>query len=129
MNLRHRAIQMVEGWYHASEAAVVRPEHPLVAVQTMRLEETEAGVRGTQKRQGRSFPPIRDLPHEFRRFDQIMRLIAETDRAWHRALILYAQCGSVRKAATAAKVSAPDMWRHFNAGIAGVQVEMVRLGI
>ena len=134
MNLRHRAFAALEHWYAAREAATVKSTHPLVTVQEMRLESADGGtVHATQKRSGKSFPPIRDMDYFARRVDEIMAHIGNVDPLWRKALELHCQHGSVRKAVRAitddeaqyGKVTA-QLWRQFDQGLAVLQAELVR---
>jgi hypothetical protein len=132
-NLRRRAFQVLEEWFHAKEACVVKPQHVLVTVQEMHLADGEGSVRATQKRSGRGFPPIRDLPRQYRVINDIIVFIGEVNPAWRRALELHCEHGSVRKAAKAiekdesqhGKITA-QLWRQFDQGLAVLQAEIVR---
>ena len=135
MNLRHRAFAVLEHWHAAREAAVVKPAHPLVAVQELRLESADGkgSVHATQKRAGRSFPPIRDMDYLSRRVDQIMAHIGTVEPLWRRAMELHCQHGSVRKAARALTDDesqhgrlTQQLWRQLDQGLAVLQAELVR---
>ncbi len=128
--LRHRAADLLERWYHAREEAIVKPAHPLVTVQEMHLVDGEGRtVRGTTKRSGRSSPPIRDLPWEFRRITPIMKLIGETNQHWLRAMELFAEHGSIKRAGEVTGKHPKQLMLDFKQGLAILQAEMVRLGI
>lgn len=126
-NLRARAILYAEHYFNSVEASIVRPPHPLVAVQELGLSDGQGGtMTGSERRTGRSTPPIRDLDPLARRLDPIMRLIGQTNRFWLAALESYAEHGSVRKAAEAKQVKQSILWKNFDQGIAALQIEMVR---
>lgn len=130
-NLRHRAVELLEHWYFQREASAVRPQHSLVTVQEMHLEDAgdhAVHAIGTRRSSG-SKPPIRDMDPLARRVDSIMRLIRETNPSWLIALESYVEHGTIRKAAEAKRVKTSLLWRNFDQGIAALQVELVRLGL
>jgi hypothetical protein len=137
MNLRQRAFDLLEEWHAAREAAVVRPEHALVVVQELCLEDTgTGGMRATQKRTSKSFPPIRDMPRRFRPVDDIINFVGDVDPNWRKALELYCQHGSIRKAAKSLTRDeslhgrlTTSLWRQFDQGLAVLQAELVRRGL
>jgi hypothetical protein len=135
VNLRHRAFAVLEHWHAARETAVVKPTHPLVTVQEMRLESADGKgtVYAKQKRTSGSFPPIRDMDYLSRRVDEIMAHIGAVEPLWRKALELHCQHGSVRKAAKAiSKYESQhgrltqQLWRQFDQGLAVLQSELVR---
>ena len=136
MNLRHRAVSLLEHWYFAREASVVTTEHPLVVVQEMHLTDGEGRtVRGSTKRTGRSQPPIRDMDYQARQVDQIMKHIGNVNGGGRKSMELYAEHRTVRNAAAKVakkgeegKVTA-HLWREFNQGLAVLQAEIVRCGL
>lgn len=130
VNLRHRAVEMLEHWYHAKEAAVVKPAHPLVTVQEMHLVDGEGKtVRGSTKRTGRSMPPVRDMVWQARQVDAIMKHIGNVDHRWRRSMVLWVEHKTFKNAEKASKIKAHTLFREFNQGLAVLQSEIVRKGL
>ena len=133
-DLRHRAVALLEHWFHAREASAIRPVNPLVAVQELHLvDSTGTGMHASERRTSGSRPPIRDMDPLSRRLDPIFKHIGLVNRAWLVALEAHAEHGTLRKAAVKMARKAEDqgkvtamLWRDFNQGLAVLQSEMVR---
>lgn len=127
---RLRAIELVEAWWQADREATNKPQHALVTVQEMHLTDGDGStVRGSQKRTGRSMPPINDIARHLRTVDRIMRHVWNTNPAWRKALEAWAEHGSTEKAAQARRVKPHEQFRDFDHGVVVVQSEIVRLGL
>ena len=103
---KKEVLRMVEGFVQAWEAAIVKPTHPLVAVQELRLEQSSGGAMGgVQKRTGRSQPPIRDIGAGHIRTDRILKHVADLRPVYRTALEHFADTGNLEITARQCKVS------------------------
>lgn len=129
---RHEALARVEEWWEAVQREEIRPDHPLVGVQSLRL--VAAGDAGPHRQYGRetrpsskSRPLVRDLPGGVRRMDKIMRDIAVIDLRYHRALVHLAEHrGLVSRVADSMQVSRPTAFRYVDVGLGMVQISLLR---
>lgn len=102
---RKRVMALVEGFVRAWEAAIVSPSHPLISVQELNLTQSQGGhVHATQKRTGRSQPPIRDMDPIHARTDRILRHISEISPVYRNALETFADTGSLQFTADRCRV-------------------------
>ena len=120
MNLTKREItgRVVE-WLDALQSYEVRSEHPLVAVQSLRLAAGGKGLPIKETRpQGRSRPPIRDMSHRNSRTGYVMQHVRDVDMRYHQALCYYATIGNYDGAAVELKISKPHLIKLVGEGCA-----------
>ena len=126
---RERAIALLEHWWHSQERAVVKPQHALVTVQELHMTEATGGAMGgSQRRTSGSRPPIRDMDDTATWFNPIMEHVSQVEPSWRKALEAMVEHATIQRAATARRVTAAQMYRDFQLGLAVVQSELVRRG-
>ncbi len=119
MNLtKDEVMRHIEDWYHENEATTVTPPHPLVSVQEGHLTDTgTGGMTGTQKRQGRSKPPIRDMSGTCRRVDRLMSHVKQVNPKYYHTMIAYVLMGNLDDAAEVTRQSKTEAFKSLHEGL------------